>query len=127
MKRGGSKHRPAFANAYVQKMSMGKFCSEENVIVSNNFLRRFSFSCEYRAKIQFRRSQRLEGQQETTMDQRYKQVNAVTFKTYIKSAIDQSVLKAQLKKSTMGELKQTFSMLSEAVLYTLVAKGAETE
>lgn len=61
------------------------------------------------------------------MDKRYKQVNAVTFEAYIKSAIDKSVLKARLKESTMGELEQTFSMLPEAVLYTLVAKGAETE
>lgn len=61
------------------------------------------------------------------MDKRYMQFNEITFEAYIKSAVNKSVLKARLKKAERGKLEQTFSMLSDAVLYTLAAEGTAAE
>ena len=61
------------------------------------------------------------------MDERYMWFNEITFEAYIKKAIDRSVLKARLKKAERGKSEQTFSMLSDAVLYTLAAEGTAAE
>ena len=61
------------------------------------------------------------------MDERYMRFNEITFEAYIKKAIDRSVLKARLKKAERGKSEQTFSMLSDAVLYTLAAEGTAAE
>ena len=61
------------------------------------------------------------------MDKRYMRFNEITFEAYIKSAVDKSILKALLKKAERGKSEQTFSMLSDAVLYTIAAEGTESE
>lgn len=61
------------------------------------------------------------------MDERYIRFNEITFEAYIKRAIDRSVQKARLKKAEKGKSEQTFSMLSDAVLYTLAAEGTAAE
>ena len=61
------------------------------------------------------------------MDKRYTQFNEVTFEAYIKSAIDKSVMKIRMRKSARSELEQTFSMLTDEVLYTLAANGTTAE
>ena len=61
------------------------------------------------------------------MDERYMRFNEITFEAYIKRAIDRSVQKARLKKAERGKSEQPFSMLSDAVLYTLAAESTATE
>lgn len=61
------------------------------------------------------------------MDKRYERFNEVTFEVYIKAAIDQSVKKARLRQAAQNSIVQTFSMLSDAVLYTFAAENTETE
>lgn len=62
-----------------------------------------------------------------TVDERYRQFNEITFEAYVKSAVDKSILKARMKKDARGELEQTFSMLSDSILCTLVAENTAAE
>lgn len=53
------------------------------------------------------------------MDKRYEQFNEITFGAYIKSAIDKAVKKAQKKQADRGQWEQSFSTLTDAILYSI--------
>lgn len=61
------------------------------------------------------------------MDMRYERFNELTFEAYIKATIEKSVHKARANRSVRERIEQTFSMLSDAILYTLAAEDTTTE
>jgi len=56
---------------------------------------------------------------------KYEAFNEVTFEAYIKSAIDKSILKERLKKAKRGQVEQSYSVLTDAMLYELSQEDAE--
>lgn len=53
------------------------------------------------------------------MATRYEAFNEVTFESYIKSAIDKSILKERLKKTARSQWEQSYSTLTDAILYEI--------
>ena len=59
------------------------------------------------------------------MDNRYEQFNEITFEAYIKSAIDRAVKKARKKQADREQREQSFSTLTDAILYSISQKDTE--
>lgn len=53
------------------------------------------------------------------MATRYEAFNEMTFESYIKSAIDKSILKERLKKTARSQWEQSYSTLTDAILYEI--------
>lgn len=53
------------------------------------------------------------------MATKYEAFNEVTFEAYVKSAIDKSILKERLKKAKRSQSEQSYSMLTDGMLYEL--------
>lgn len=53
------------------------------------------------------------------MATRYEAFNEITFEAYVRSAIRRSVLKERIKKTARGKLEQSYSTLTDAMLYAL--------
>lgn len=59
------------------------------------------------------------------MATRYEEFNEVTFESYVKSAIDKSILKERLKKTARGQWEQSYSTLTDAILYEISHEDTE--
>lgn len=49
----------------------------------------------------------------------YEMFNEITFEAYARSAISKSVLKERIKKTTRSKVEQSYSMLTDTMLYAL--------
>lgn len=58
------------------------------------------------------------------MATRYETFNEVTFEAYVKAAIDKSILKERLQKAERSRWEQSFSTLTDAILYELSHEDA---
>lgn len=57
------------------------------------------------------------------MATQYEMFNEITFEAYARSAISKSVLKERIKKTTRSKVEQSYSMLTDTMLYALSAEG----
>lgn len=58
------------------------------------------------------------------MTSRYEAFNEVTFESYIRAAIDKSILKERMRKAARSRLEQPYSTFPDAMLYELSGEDA---